>query len=84
MAVIPLIFWSYVVVGTLLILFSKSISSYIYKMVLVFTNKANLSELFIFKTNKTQRDSFFMLARAFTIIFGLLIATFSIYVLYLK
>ncbi|MDA3855789.1 MAG: hypothetical protein PF569_06000 [Candidatus Woesearchaeota archaeon] len=82
MVVVPIVFWSYVGIGTLLILFSKSISSYIYKMVLVFTNKANLSELFIFKTNKTQRDSFFMFARSFTVIFGLLIAFFSLYIMY--
>lgn len=84
MAIIPWVFWSYIGVGSLLILFSKSISSYIYRMALVFTDKSNLSELFIFKTNKMQRDSFFMLARSFTIAFGLLIAAFSIYVIYFK
>lgn len=76
-----IIFSIYAVVGLCLILFNRQISDFNYKLVLYFTNKLNLDDLFLFKVNHKNRDSMRVLTRTFTITFGLIIFSLSIYYL---
>jgi len=76
------IFWTYIILGIILVLFSKKISSIIYNLVLVLTDKTHVSQLFIFKTDKKNIDALFKVAWLITLTFGLVIVSFSLYILY--
>lgn len=76
------VFVSYAILGALLIIFNKYIAEFIYKLVLYFTDKVNINELFLFKVNNQNKDSLFSLSRAITLILGISIFTYSIYFQY--
>ncbi|MCA9496077.1 MAG: hypothetical protein KC589_03980 [Nanoarchaeota archaeon] len=76
-----IIFSIYALIGLMLILFNRQISDFNYKLVLYFTNKLNLDQLFLFRVDHKNRDSMRVLTRTSTICFGLLIFSLSIYYL---
>ena len=73
---------TYIFFGFLLLIFNKQISNLNYKLILFYTNKLRLSEIFIFKVDSHNRNSLIFLTRSFTISFGLLIIGTSSYYLY--
>lgn len=77
-----LFFYSYLLLGLSFVIFNKSIGSWVYKLTLLFTDKLNLSELFVFRIDEKNRDSFFFLMRTFSISFGLMIMVFVMYVFF--
>lgn len=77
------VFIIYLIFGILMIIFSSKISEFFYKMVLLYTNKMNLKDLFLFKVNNKNRDSLFSLARYITIFIGLVIISTCLYLIYL-
>ncbi len=79
-----ILYTSYLVIGILLILFNKQIAQINYKLMLYYTDKLNLKDVFIFKVDNTNRNSLFTLTRAFTLILGLFITATCIYFLYFK
>ena len=60
----------YCFLGLLLVLFSKTISNFVYNIILMYTDKMNLKDVFLFKIDHSNRDSFFKLARWFIIFLG--------------
>ena len=81
---VTIIFYSYSILGLIMILFNNIISSFFYNLVLYFTDKLNLKELFLFKINRKNKDSLFSLMRSFIIMFGLMILSFCFYFLQYK
>jgi hypothetical protein len=76
------VFHLYAVLGLLIIIFSRLISNFFYNLVLIYTNKMNLNELFIFKIDRNNKDSFYSVAKCFTIMLGMIILISSIYFIY--
>ena len=78
-----MILWGYFFLGIVLLILNKYLADLNYKLILYYTNKLNISEIFIFKVNHKNRDSLFFLTRSFVIFFALsLIATTSYYLFY--
>lgn len=73
------VFYLYIFLGLFFILFSKMISNFIYNLALMYTDKMNLRDVFLFKIDHSNRDSFFSLARGFTIFLGILVISICIY-----
>lgn len=71
--------YSYVILGILFIIFNKFIGEWMYKLTLLFTDKLKISELFIFRVDSKNRDSFFFLTRSFSIFFGIFITVLAFY-----
>lgn len=79
-----LFFFLYAFFGFILVLCNKQISFFAYKLILLFTDKLQLDEFFIFKVDKNNKNSLIFITRGFTVSFGLSIVAFSIYhVIYL-
>lgn len=78
---IEIILYFYTFFGFLLIIFSRKIANILYNLILYYTNKLKLNDLFIFKVNSKNRNSMFFLTRSFTFLFGVFIVVFSIYIL---
>jgi hypothetical protein len=76
-----LIFSFYLIVGILILIFNFKFSSFFYNLTLYFTQNLNLSNVYLFKINEKNKDSFFFLMRSFVIIFSLVIISISIYYL---
>ena len=79
MNMIHFIFHMYAFIGLLMIIFSSFISHYLYNLVLVYTNRMDLKDAFLFRVNRKNRDSMFSVARYFTITVGLTIIFTSLY-----
>jgi hypothetical protein len=79
---INILFWGYVVLGLFFLVFNSKIGSFVYKLTLLFTDKMNLSDFFIFKIDNTNRDSFYVLTRSFSAFFGLALIAAALWVLY--
>lgn len=77
-----ILFGAYAFIGLLLIIFNKYVSEITYNLVLYFTEKLDLQELFLFKIDETNRNSMFSLMRTFTTLFGILIVTTCLYYMY--
>lgn len=75
------VMYSYVLLGLFLIFFNKFIGAWVYKFTLLFTDKLKLSDLFIFRIDSKNKDSFFFLTRSFSIMFGICIIAASFYIL---
>lgn len=73
------VMYLYIFLGLFLIFFSKKISNFVYNLILMYMNKMNLKDVFLFKVDHSNRDSFFSLARWFIIFFGIGIISFAIY-----
>jgi len=76
---IELFFFLYTFFGILLIIFNKDISNVLYNLILYYTDKLKIKELFIFKVDESNRNSMFFLTRAFTVLFGLAIVSACLY-----
>lgn len=72
----------YVILGLILIIFNKQINNLYYKFVLFYTDKLNLSDLFVFKVNNRNKGSLMLYSRIFMIVFGIIIVLFSLYALF--
>lgn len=77
-----IIFGLYSIFGFTMILFNFKISNFFNNLVLYFTNKLKIEELFLFKIDDANYDSMFILMKYFTIFFGLFIILFSVYMIY--
>jgi hypothetical protein len=69
----------YVILGFIFIFLNKKIGAWVYKLTLLFTDKLRMSELFIFRIDSKNRDSFFFLTRSFSILFGISIVVLALY-----
>lgn len=78
------IMFLYLFMGLFFIIFSKKISNFVYNLILMYMNKMNLKDVFLFKVDHSNRDSFFSLARWFIIFFGIAIISFCIYFIFFK
>ena len=76
------LFIAYTILGFIFIIFNKKFSYYIYNLILYYTDKLKLSEVFIFKVDNSNRNSMFFLTRSFTILLGIAIISLSLF--YLK
>lgn len=76
-------FFLYAFFGFLLVSFYKVIADYLYKLILVYTDKLEVAQLFIFKVDSKNKNSLLFSTRVFTLSFGLAIAMFSAYHMYL-
>jgi len=72
----------YGALGLLLVLLNKKISDLNYKLILFYTNKLRLKDLFIFKVNNQNKNSMRLLTRFFTVTFGFMIFMISLYYIY--
>jgi len=72
------LFIGYNFLGLVFIIFNKKLSYYFYNLILYYTDKLKLSEVFIFKVDNTNRNSMFFLTRCFTIFFGVAIILLSL------
>lgn len=79
--IVNFVMYSYIFLGLFLILFNRFIGAWVYKFTLLFTDKLKISELFIFRIDSKNRDSFFFLTRSFSIMFGICIIGASFYIL---
>lgn len=69
----------YLVIGLFFIIFSKNISNFIYNLILMYMDRVNLKDVFLFKVDHSNRDSFFSLARWFVTFLGLFLVSFCAY-----
>ncbi len=76
------IFYLYIFLGILFVLLNKKISNLLYGLILYFTNKLNIEDLFIFRVDNENRNSMFFLMRSFTILFGISLILISFYFIY--
>jgi len=77
------LFCAYALLGLVFFILNKKITYIIYNLILYFTNKLNLKEVFIFRIDDYNRNSMFFLMRSFTILFGLLLIATSAYYFFL-
>lgn len=77
-----IILGAYAFIGLLLIIFNKYVSEITYNLVLYFTEKLNLTEVFLFKVDETNKNSMFFLTRSFTIALGLIIFSTCVYLMF--
>lgn len=73
---------AYAFIGLLMVIFNKYVTKITYNLVLYFTEKMDLSHVFIFKVDDTNRDSMFLLTRTFTVSFGLVIFIVCTYLMF--
>ncbi len=73
------LFMIYSFFGFLIFLFNKKIAHVLYNLVLYFTNRLHISDVFIFRIDDKNRNSMFFLMRSFTILFGLAIISSCLY-----
>lgn len=74
-----LFYYLYAFFGLLLVLFFKKISYIAYNLTLIFTDKLQIDQLFIFKIDNKNKNTLLFIMEAFTLTFGLAIVLFSIY-----
>lgn len=77
------IFSVYASFGFFMFLFNLKIANFFNNLVLYFTNKLKLKDLFIFRVDNNNKDFMFSLMKFFTITFALCILLFSIYEIYI-
>lgn len=79
MDIITILYGIYVILGLTIALFNKFFALWIYRLILVFTDKLQVSEMFLFKIDNKNKDTFYFLIRSFCILFGLILAFSSGY-----
>lgn len=72
----------YAIVGIFMTVFNKKVGSWNYKLTLLYTDKLNIGEFFLFKINNANRDSFFFLTRAISVSLGLTFMATAIWIYY--
>jgi len=77
-----ILFIGYILLGMFFFLFNKQIGTWVYKLVLLFTDKLLLTNFFLFRINDSNRNSFYFLTRAFSVLFGLALISAAFYILY--
>lgn len=68
-----IVFLIYIIIALFFIIFSEKISIFLYRLVLMYTDKLNMKELFYFKVNGVNRDSLFLIAKIVVIVMGLML-----------
>lgn len=76
----PALYITYIIFGLILAIFNRFFGLWVYRLTLVFTDKLHISDMFIFRIDKKNRDSFYFLMRSFCILFGLMLSFSAIYV----
>lgn len=71
----------YALLGTMFLLLNKRLATWGYKLSLLYTSKLSLQEVFIFKLDARNKNSMFTLMRTFTISFGLMLISLSLYMM---
>ena len=77
------IYLTYGIMGVLLILFNHKMGEWNYKLALLYTDKLKIQDMFIFRINSKNRDSFFSLTRAISVILGLTFIATAFYGIYM-
>lgn len=73
---------AYFLFGMVLALFNKFFGLWVYRLALLLTDKLQVSDMFLFRVDETNRDSFFFLTRSFCVLFGLMLSFAALYFLF--
>ncbi len=76
-----IVFLSYIIIGSIVLYFSKQISSSFYNIVLIYTNKTKLKDTYLFRVDHKNEKIMFSVARAIIIVYFGILVVMSIYYL---